>query len=101
MNSHRVINRRNQLLELHVADQVLLVEPLGTVELPQTDELPPDVLELQRRMLIDLIPVDEPETPAQPQKPRRKRAAAKRSTSATRRRATTRKSSAPRTSRGD
>ena len=97
MTRHHLINRRNQLLELHVADQVLLVPPLGTVELPATDELPPELLELQRRLLVDLVPADEPEKPPQPKRATRRASTARRQTRST----STRKKSAPRKSRGD
>ncbi|HUO71294.1 MAG TPA: hypothetical protein VMU39_10995 [Solirubrobacteraceae bacterium] len=95
MSPYRVINRRNQLLELHVADQVVLVEPLGTADLPETQELPPDVLELERRLLIDIETPDEVEQQPeqQPRKPRRR-------ATTTQKRAP-RRSSASRTSRGD
>ena len=97
MTRHHLINRRNQLLELHIADQVLLVPPLGTVEVPETAELPPELLELQRRLLVDLVSADEPEKPPQQTRSGRRATTARRQT----RRTTTRKKSAPRKSRGD
>jgi hypothetical protein len=65
----RVVNRRNQLLELHVGDQVLVLPPHGEVELPAADEIPAQVAELHRRLLVDLEPITREEAPAE--KPKR------------------------------
>ena len=86
--NYTVFNRRNQPLELHVADQVVVVPPLGSTDLLLAAATDPQLVELERRLLVDVRPVAVEEKPAQaPRRRSERKPAGKRRTT---RRTTTR-----------
>ena len=63
--SHRVFNRRQQPVELHLDEQVILLPAGGSVDVRLAGDLPAQLVELERGLLVDVqaLPGDEEEPP--------------------------------------
>jgi len=69
--THRIYNRRQQPVELHLDDHVVTIAPGGSLAVRLGDERPPQLAVLERELLVDVHAI-EADAPAKKRPPRRK-----------------------------